>query len=165
MDAKPQVFLAGPAYFHRDDPFKWQKTIQFQRDDVEWINPFKLIEISNTELDVPEERLIEPEEGPPPRPEPIEARERRDEIIDRDLTEIRSSECVLMYRTHGQNLCGASMEVREAYVQNVPVVVWNDTDRNVPLFLEGHAEEICDSPEEAAKAAATLAKSQVARED
>lgn len=126
MTAKtPTVYLAGPIS-DGDNPYQWHEAVQNEESSIEWINPFTL-------HDFPRE----------------DAREHIGQIIQTDLEAIRSSDGVLLRRIEGRNLSGASIEAREAYVHDVPVVVWNVADTRVPLFLEGHVDRVHDSMQEA----------------
>lgn len=112
------IYLAGPVS-EGPNPYDWHEKIQSVASEIDWINPFTIHEYDDDEL-----------------------RDNTDDIIQRDLTAIRDADAVLLRRIDEYNLCGASMEAREAYTHDVPVVVWNDAETQIPLFLEGHADVV-----------------------
>lgn len=118
-----QIYLAGPIS-DGDNPYAWHQRVKETAPDVDWVNPFTL-------HDFPADSV----------------RNHTDEIIEKDLEAVRSSDAVLLRRIPDYNLCGASIEAREAYDHNIPVVVWNTAETEVPLFLAGHCTEICNSLE------------------
>lgn len=127
------VYLAGPITDDASNPYAWHEAIQDHAEDINWINPFKLHDYDRTDV-----------------------RDHTDQIIRQDLAVVRTADAVLLRRIDAYNLCGASMEAREAHVHEVPVVVWNDAPTAVPLFLEGHAHDIKSSIEEAVEAIRSL---------
>lgn len=131
----PAVYLAGPLS-DGDDPFAWHNAIRRSYPSVEWVNPFELNEHGSEE----------------------EARAHIDEVIQKDLEAVKAADAVLLRRISGYNLCGASIEAREAYVNNIPVVVWNTGEGKTPIFLEGHAEAVYDSRENAIQAVIRTAR-------
>lgn len=120
-----RVYLAGPVS-DGENPYEWHERIQQTETNIDWVNPFTL-------HDFPTET---PYDNAP-------------EIIERDLEAVRSSDAILLRRISGYNLSGASIEAREAWVNDIPVIVWNDAESQVPLFLSGHSTAICESADEA----------------
>lgn len=128
------IYLAGPIS-DGPNPHAWHEAVQEYDPAVNWINPFDLHGHGDSEV-----------------------WDHIDEIIEKDLEEVRQADAVLLRRIDKYNLCGASMEAREAYVHGVPVIIWNDAQTQVPLFLGGHADSVFDTMEEAADAAIRAAK-------
>lgn len=128
-----KIYLSGPIN-SGENPYDWHERVQSAFPDTEWVNPFLL-------HDIPREEL----------------RSRVKEIIEEDMAAIHECEAVLLRRIDKYNLCGASMEAREAYVHDIPVIVWNQADSEIPLFLHGHAKATYQNMEEAAHAAITAA--------
>lgn len=124
-----QIYLSGPIN-SGDNPYDWHERVQSAYPETEWVNPFLLQDIPDDEL-----------------------RTRVREIIEKDMSTIHDCGAMLLRRIDKYNLCGASMEAREAYLHDVPVIVWNQADTEIPLFLHGHAEATYQSIEEAAEAA------------
>lgn len=131
----PVIYLAGPLS-DGDDPFDWHNSIRQSYPSVEWINPFELNEHGSEE----------------------EARAHIDEVIQKDLEAIKDADAVLVRRISDYNLCGASIEAREAYVNNIPVVVWNTAEDEIPIFLEGHADGVYQTREDAIEAVLRLVR-------
>ena len=123
-----QIYLSGPIN-SGDNPYDWHEQVQSAFPEIEWVNPFLLHNIPDDEV-----------------------RTRVREIIDKDMSTIHDCDAMLLRRIDKYNLCGASMEAREAYLHDIPVIVWNQADSEIPLFLHGHAVETYPSMEEAAKA-------------
>jgi hypothetical protein len=116
--------LAGPIS-DGPNPFEWHEKIQSTWPEITWINPFEQHGHSQVELD-----------------------QHVEEIIARDLEMVEASDAILLRRLAHQNLAGASIEAYVATEHDVPVVIWNDAEESVPLFLEGHSQVVCDSLEE-----------------
>lgn len=129
-----KIYLSGPVN-SGDNPYDWHEQVQSAFPDMEWVNPFLL-------HDIPDEEL----------------RTRAHEIIEKDMSTIEQCDAMLLRRIDKYNLCGASMEAREAYLHDIPVFVWNRADTEIPLFLHGHAEKTYPSMEEAAEAAISAAE-------
>jgi nucleoside 2-deoxyribosyltransferase len=132
MDDTISIYLAGPIS-DGPNPFAWHEQIEERWPDITWINPFK----SHTY----------------PR---SEAHNHVQEIITEDLNLVRSSDAVLLRRVGGRNLAGASIECYEANRHGIPVVIWNDAESEVPLFLNGHSEEIMEDLSDAVNAVLRL---------
>lgn len=123
------IYLAGPIHQDGSHPYAWHNAIQDHSPEIDWINPF---ELNNHDRD--------------------EVWDHIDEIIEQDLEEVRNADAVLLRRIDEYNLCGASIEAREAHTHEIPVIIWNDAETEVPLFLRGHADEVYESMEEAVEA-------------
>lgn len=128
-----QIYLSGPIN-EGENPHEWRDEIVQEWPEIDWINPFKLHNIPNDEL-----------------------RERVQEVIDIDLRKIKESDAVLLRRIHNYNLSGASIEAREAFINEVPVIVWNTEKTEIPLFLYGHVSEVYTDRDEAIEAAINAA--------
>ena len=127
------IYLAGPISQDDSNPYAWHETIQDHSPEIDWINPFLLHSHDEDEV-----------------------WDHIDEIIKKDLQEIRDADAVLLRRIDEYNLCGASIEAREAYTHGIPIIVWNNAETDIPLFLRGHADEVYETMEgaiEAVKAA------------
>ena len=116
-----QVYLAGPIS-DGPNPYAWHERVEELAPEVDWINPFLI-------HDIPQD----------------EVRDHTDEIIKTDLTAVRNADAVLLRRIPEYNLCGASIEAREAYINKIPVVVWNTSSSDIPLFLDGPCSVTCES--------------------
>jgi len=128
-----RIYLSGPIS-EGEHPHEWRDAISSEWSDPEWINPFKLHNIPDDELS-----------------------DRVQEIINQNMTEIAESDAVLLRRIENYNLCGASMEAREAFTVDVPVIVWNAGESEVPLFLKGHATKVYSDRESSVEAVVKIA--------
>ncbi|QLG62002.1 TIR domain-containing protein [Halorarum salinum] len=124
-EEKHTVYLAGPIS-DGPNPFEWHEKIQSTWPEISWINPFEQHGHSQ-----------------------VKAREHVEEIIARDLEMVKASDAVLLRRIGHRNLAGASIEAYVATEHDIPVIIWNDTEESVPLFLEGHSRAVYESLEEA----------------
>jgi hypothetical protein len=120
-DVRSTVYLAGPISTG-PDPFAWHEDIQSRWPSLRWINPFTQHSHSHSDAD-----------------------KHITETVERDLELVREADAVLLRRVEGQNLVGASIEAREAFINEIPVIVWNTGTSEIPLFLKGHATAVCDS--------------------
>lgn len=127
------IYLAGPIS-DGSNPYEWHETIQQHSPDIDWINPFTLHDYDDNKV-----------------------RENADKIIERDLEAVQQSDAVLLRRIANYNLAGASIEAREAFVHDIPVVIWNEADSEIPLFLAGHATTVTENLEDAIAAAKAVA--------
>ncbi|WP_424005617.1 hypothetical protein ACOZ4I_20340 (plasmid) [Haloarcula salina] len=123
------IYLAGPIQQDDADPYAWHNAIQDHSPEIDWINPFELHTYNEDEV-----------------------WDHIDEIIEQDLEEVGNADAVLLRRIDEYNLSGASIEAREAYTKGIPVIVWNDAETELPLFLRGHVDEVYESMEEAVEA-------------
>lgn len=110
------IYLAGPLS-DDDNPYKWHDQVMSHAPDVDWINPF----------------LIHDDDA-------IGA-----EIYNADLDAVRSADAMLLHRIDGYRICGAYIEAGVAGEHDIPVVVWNDAESDVPEFLRWHADAICET--------------------
>lgn len=123
-----QVYLAGPIN-DGENPYQWHQDVAALAPEIDWCNPFTLNDYS---LD--------------------EAKTHTAEIFAEDLQAVQDSAAVLVRRIDEYNLCGASMEAFAAYQQDIPVIVWNDADTSIPLFLEAVATDVYQNMSDAVEA-------------
>jgi len=112
------VYLAGTTS-DGANPYAWHEKTMAYDETTRWINPFELNDYAREE-----------------------AQEHTDEIFGQDCDAVRNADVVLLRRISNYNLCGASIEAAVAMESGVPVVVWNDGEDEVPLMLEGLANEV-----------------------
>jgi len=114
-----RVYLAGPLSDGRD-PYAWierAKEVGKRRGGVEFVNPYTLCD----------------EVAP------------GSEIYQADVEAVRSCDALLLRRIDHHEVCGAYIESGIAFENDIPTVVWNDADSDVPTFLKWHANVICES--------------------
>lgn len=131
----PVIYLAGPIS-DGENPFAWHEAIQSEHPEVNWVNPFELNDHESEH----------------------EARKHAETVIQEDLKAVRGADAMLLRRISGYNLSGASVEAHEAYSNGIPVVVWNEGEGPVPLFLEGIADEVCKKRQHAIERVIHLAR-------
>lgn len=119
-----QIYVAGPIEGY-DRLYDY--CVEYD-DTVRWINPFELNEYDSGS----------------------EAHEHAAEIYEKDLNAVRNSDGLVLRRIDGYNLCGASIEATVAANEcDIPVVVFNDADSDIPLMLDELATTVVDDPKDA----------------
>lgn len=133
------VYLAGPRS-DGENPYEWHENVMAYDPTTEWINPFELNDFTSE----------------------VEAREHADEVYEQDVNAVALSEAVLLRRIDGYNLSGASIEGAIAAEKcDIPVVVWNDAETDVPLMLESLATEVHDNRVEAIQSVLSHARQEI----
>jgi hypothetical protein len=71
------------------------------------------------------------------------------QVIFQSLGQV--ADAVLVARKEGHNMVGASMEVKEAHEQGLPVAVYDhsdaDSDNPLPVMLDQHADYVSNNPQ------------------
>lgn len=113
-----EIYLTG-AVSDWDDPYAWQREVEDDFDEHEFTNPFFLNDHNFGDDEVYE------------HPE---------EVVEPALEKISEMDGVLLRYDDEANLMGAAMEVKEAYQQGIPVVIYNvsEGDKRVSPWLLHH---------------------------
>ena len=109
-----RIYLAGNMTDPHIDAVSWRQQVKKSLPEYEFIDPTELpsnIHISQVNY-----------------------------IVERDLRYVRESDLVLaeLYNEHAQYV-GTSMEIREAYIHGIPIIVWGEPKS---LFAQYHAIRI-----------------------
>jgi len=136
------VYLAAPP-LDCSDPFAWHKEVKGYDNIANWINPFKLNDYDDEET----------------------AKENSKQVFEKDTNMIESEvDSILVHHIAEYNLCGASIEAALANVNNVPIVVHNDSSDSVSLMLDEIADEIHTELQDAISASLKLGRMNVKKE-
>jgi len=111
-----RMYLAGPRC-EGQYPYAWHRWVA-DTTSLSTINPFIETDASSVDADT---------------------------VVEHDYLLVRSADVVLLRRIDSYNLCGASCEAEHARANGIPVIVWNDAETAVPLFLSGVATAVVDS--------------------
>lgn len=98
-----KIYLSG-AISSKDDPFAWHDEIVAEEwGDHEFINPYTLneFEIGDDSIYEYPERVVEPA-----------------------LEEVRDCDGMFVHWDDDAFLIGTAMEIKEAYDNNIPIVIW-----------------------------------------
>lgn len=130
MTDNMKVYMAGPIQHAHDDGKGWRQRVKERYDYIEWLDPFD--KYDSTE---PEDQIREMDEVT------------EEYIVEEDLKLIHDSDAVLV---HWENVpsVGTPMEIRYAYVNDIPVVLQTTVDDPSP-WLTYHADSVHETFDEA----------------
>lgn len=111
-----QIYLTG-AVSDWDNPFQWHDQVKEEWDDQEFVNPYTL-----NDFELGDEEIYE----------------RPHEVVEPALDAVGESDGLLVRWDDDAFLVGTSMEIKHAYENDVPVVIWYDgyRDNLSPWLLE-----------------------------
>jgi len=101
-----QIYLTG-AVSDFDDPFAWHDELQEsdEWDDVTFVNPYTL-----NEFELGDDAIYEEPE----------------KVVQPALNSVQESDGLLVYWDDNAFLVGTAMEMKEAFDNNIPIVIWYD---------------------------------------
>lgn len=125
-----QIYLTG-AVTDWDNPFEWHDELREEWPDQDFINPYDL-----NDFELGDDEVYE----------------RPNEIIEPALDAVESADGLLVKWDDDAFLVGTSMEIRHAYQNDVPVVIWYDGWRDdLSPWLLYHTRGNLESREKAMK--------------
>lgn len=121
---RAMVYLSGSVE-KVDDENGWRKEVQDEYGYYNWYNP-----VEELEYDTP----LSPAE--------------KDAMVMQQLRKVKLSDFLLVKYVEGQETWGTPTEVRCAFTNGVPIVVWTDEDeQDIPNYLFVFADFISDTLE------------------
>lgn len=128
-----EIYLTG-AVENWKDPWAWQRDIRNDDEfsDHKFINPYML-----NKYGIGDDEVYE-------RPE---------EVVEPALEKIEEVDGVLVRYDDEASLVGTAMEIKHAYQEGIPVVVWNvsESDKRVSPWLLYHTRYVEDGRDKALK--------------
>ena len=103
-----QIYLTG-AVSDWDDPFQWHDDLVDEWPDQEFINPYTL-----NDFDLGDEEVYE----------------RPNEVVEPALSAVESADGMLVHWDDDAFLVGSAMEMKHAFENDVPIVIWYDGYRD-----------------------------------
>ena len=102
-----RIYLSG-SVSNWDEPFKWHESIARDWDEHDFINPYELNDFELGDDDV---------------------YDRPNEIVEPALESVESCDGLFIRWEDDVFLVGSTMEIKHAFENGVPVVIWNKSDR------------------------------------
>lgn len=131
------IYLTG-AVSDWDDPFRWHDELSEEWPDYEFINPYTL-----NEFELGDDEIYEQPEA----------------VVEPALDAVESSDGMLVRWDDDAFLVGTVMEMRHAYVNDVPVAIWYDGWRdNLSPWLLYHSRGQFETRDKALKVVLSFAE-------
>ena len=133
-----QIYLTG-AVSDWDDPFQWHDELQESEEfDHDFVNPYTLndFELGDDGIYDTPERVVEPALDAVEDSDGMLVRwddeiyDRPDEIVEPALDAVESSDGLLVRWDDDAFLVGTSMEMKHAFDNDVPIIIWYDGYRD-----------------------------------
>lgn len=116
-----EIYLTG-AVSDWDDPFEWQRNIEQEFTDYAFVNPYNL-----NDHELGDEVVYR-------RPQ---------DVVEPALDKVQDVDGVLVRWDDNAELVGTAIEIREAWRNDIPVVIWYVGNRdNVSPWLRYHSRAV-----------------------
>jgi hypothetical protein len=126
-----EIYLTG-SVTNWDDPFKWHRNIEQEYTEHAFVNPYKL-----NDFELGDDAVYD----------------RCDEVVEPAIERIGRVDGMLVRWEEDTTLVGTCMEIREAYQNDVPIVVWNlGRKSQLSPWLQYHTRAQFTSRDKALKA-------------